>query len=92
LLLLGGAIPESLTNALYQIMLTKHRMWSGLQSVILPRDLTFTVAAAFWIPAAGAKGLAGAYLVGRLVGLASAFVVSRRLHGDPPQLAGASVP
>lgn len=93
LLLLGGAIPESLTTALFQIMQTKHRMWSGLRSVILPRDLTFALAAVLWIPVAGARGLAGAYLVGRLVGLMSAFLLSRRLHGvDHAQLAGAAAP
>lgn len=79
LLLLGGAIAESLTIALYQVLQTKHQMWAGLRSVALVRDLTFAAAAYWWVSGEGAKGLASAYLVSRALGLGAASLLVRRM-------------
>ena len=76
-LLLLAAIPESLTNALFQSLQTRERMWQALAGINFPRDLTMIVVAWKLIPVYGAAGAAAAYLAGRIVALVSTSVMVR---------------
>ena len=76
-LLLLAAIPESLTNALYQSLQTRERMWEALVGINFPRDLTMIAVAWKFVPLYGAAGAAAAYLAGRTVALISTSVMVR---------------
>lgn len=76
-LLLLAAIPESLTNALFQSLQTRERMWGALFGINFPRDLTTLAVAWKMIPLYGAAGAAGAYLAGRTVALVTTAIMVR---------------
>jgi len=76
-LLLLAAIPESLSNALYQSMQTRERMWEALVGINFPRDLTIVTVAWFLVPKYGAIGAAAGYLAGRLVAFVTTAIMVR---------------
>lgn len=76
-LLLAAALPETLTNALYQSIQTRQRLWQGLLAINLPRDIVIITAAWLLVPQYGATGAAAAYLGGRLVALCAVFLLVR---------------
>ena len=76
-LLLLAAIPESLTNALFQSLQTRERMWEALVGINVPRDITMIALAWILVPRYGATGAAAAYLAGRTVALISTSVMVR---------------
>lgn len=76
-LLLAAALPETLTNALYQSIQTRQRIWQGLLVINVPRDIVIISAAWWLVPQYGAKGAAAAYLGGRLVALCTVFLLVR---------------
>jgi len=77
LVLLVAALPEALTIALNQSLQARERMWRALVGINLPRDLIILIAAGLLVPRYGALGAAGAYFVGRSVGLFMIAVMVR---------------
>ena len=75
--LLLAAVPESLTNALFQSLQTRERMWEALVGINFPRDLTMIAVAWKFVPLYGAAGAAGAYFAGRVVALVSTSIMVR---------------
>jgi O-antigen/teichoic acid export membrane protein len=68
ILLLAG-IPEALTLAVSQILISKERFWLFTLGAVLPRDCALVGGAMILTPRYGALGLAAAYAVARLAGL-----------------------
>lgn len=88
-LLLAATLPESLTIAMNQLLQSRERMWTAILFVNLPRDTVMLAAAYFLVPSLGARGLATAYLLGRVVAFAMICIPARRLgwgrlQGDAP--------
>lgn len=84
LILLVATVPESLTIALSQIVLTHERIWTSLMWVNAPRDISIFLLAVLMVPNYGAVGAAAAYLGGRLVGFAATALLVARLGLDLP--------
>jgi len=82
-LLLVGVIPEAITMALYQVVQSREKMWYGMRRIVLPRDLSMLVMAAFLVPALGAVGLALAYAGSRIIGLFMTILAVTRLGLSP---------
>lgn len=78
-ILLIAAVPESLTIALSQVVLTHERIWTSIISVNAPRDMSIILLGLLLIPTYGAVGAAVAYLGGRVVGFAGTALLVRRL-------------
>jgi O-antigen/teichoic acid export membrane protein len=78
-LLLAATLPESLTIATNQLLQSRERMWTAIIFVNVPRDTVMLVAALLLVPSMGARGLAAAYLLGRLVAFASICVPASQL-------------
>lgn len=87
LLLMGTAL-EATTMALYQVVQSNERMWHGVRTIVLPRDLALPVAALALVPTYGALGLALAYAISRGIGFACALAIFLA-HTDEVSLAGA---
>lgn len=79
LILLLATLPESATIALTQVLQSKEKVWLAIGAVNVPRDSLLVMAAWFLVPELGARGLALAYLSGRLVGLITTFLCVRRV-------------
>ncbi|MDX2180560.1 MAG: oligosaccharide flippase family protein [Bryobacteraceae bacterium] len=77
LVLLLASVPEFLTITLDQFVQLEGKMWQALLFVNLPRDLTLSLTCLPMAASAGAMGLAGAYLLARLVGFAGVLWLSR---------------
>jgi O-antigen/teichoic acid export membrane protein len=63
LVLMAATVPESLANAMLQLVHTRERSWLALRWVTLPGFGTLVLAAWLLAPRAGALGLAAAYVV-----------------------------
>jgi O-antigen/teichoic acid export membrane protein len=87
LVLIAATVPESLANAMVQLVHSRERSWLALRWVTVPAFGTLVTAAWLLTPVAGALGLASAYLVAWAVALVSSTVVVARLgiRGDPLQ-------
>jgi O-antigen/teichoic acid export membrane protein len=70
LLLMAATVPESVANAMLQLVHSRERSWMALRSVTIPGFGTLVLAAWLLTPGAGASGLAWAYV------LASAVLVT----------------
>jgi O-antigen/teichoic acid export membrane protein len=79
LLLLLAAFPEALGLARYQLLQSHERMWQAMKWVVVPRDLVLPLAALALVPFWGAKGLAAAYLLSRMLGYAGTRLATRRM-------------
>lgn len=83
-ILLVATVPESLTIALSQIVLSHERIWTSIRWVNLPRDVSIILLGVLMVPTYGAVGAAVAYLGGRLVGFAATALLVARLGLDLP--------
>ena len=79
MILLVPAIIEAVALALYQIIVSRGRMWTSLLQVSLPRDGAIVLFAAALTPAFGAAGLATSYALGWVLGLAGIVAIVSRL-------------
>lgn len=79
-ILLLSTIFEVIRNALVQHLQSNERIWRFFLAVTAPRDLLFIGAALWAVPAWGAEGLAGTYLVTRTVELTLAVIQARRIR------------
>lgn len=79
IVLLFAAVPESLSQALYQGFQANERMWHALYFISLPRDMALAAIALVVVPRFGAMGLALAYVTSRSIGLAMTIATSRKL-------------
>ena len=77
--LLGGAVLEGISIAVYQIIQSRARMWTSLFLVSLPRDCLMVALAWVLVPHHGALGLAVAYLLAWGVALTSIILISLRI-------------
>jgi hypothetical protein len=67
--LLGAAVFEGMTIALYQLVQSNSRMWLSVFGISVPRELALVAAAYLLVPRFGGRGLAESYLVSTAVGL-----------------------
>jgi O-antigen/teichoic acid export membrane protein len=90
MILMIPAVLEASGLALYQIIVSRGRMWASFLLVSLPRDSTLVFAAATLSPVFGAAGLAAAYGISWVVGLVGITVIVSRLgigvHETTPAL------
>lgn len=80
-ILLAAALPEALTIALNQLLQSRERMWTAIIWVNIPRDSIIVLGALVLAPRYGARGLAAAYLVGRLTALIAIAIAAYRMGG-----------
>lgn len=78
-ILLASTVPEALSMATYQIMVSHERMWTSLWSVSWPRDSTIVVLTYLLAPAMGARGMATAYVVGTTIALLTTAFWAQRI-------------
>jgi O-antigen/teichoic acid export membrane protein len=86
LVLIAATVPESVTNAMIQLVHSRERSWLALRWVTIPGFGTLVVAAWVLTPIAGAVGLAWAYVIAWAVALACTCVVVAKLGIRPNQL------
>lgn len=79
LILLVATIPEAATIALAQVLQSNERGWLAIGVVNIPRDATIVGVAWVLAPTLGARGLALAYLSGRVLGFLSTAWCARRI-------------
>jgi O-antigen/teichoic acid export membrane protein len=79
------AVLEGVSLAVYQIVVSRSRMWASLFLVALPRDVTTVVSAAFLAPALGAVGLALSYGGGWTLAVIGILAIVGRLGIRPSQ-------
>ncbi len=77
--LMAATVPESLANAMIQLVHSRERSWVALRWVTIPGFGTLVVAAWLLTPIAGAVGLAWAYVVAWAVALTCTSIVVSRL-------------
>jgi O-antigen/teichoic acid export membrane protein len=80
-ILLTAALPEALTLALNQLLQSRERMWTAILWVNIPRDSLIVIAAFALVPRYGARGLAAAYLFGRVIALLAIVIAAYRIGG-----------
>ena len=87
LVLIGATVPESIANAMVQLVHSREQSWLALRWVTVPAFGTLVLAAWLLTPTEGALGLASAYVVAWVVALVSSSVVVSRLgiRGGPLQ-------
>jgi len=80
-----AAVIESVTIAIYQSLPSRLFMWHSFGLVAVPRDVTFVVLAAMWIPSSQGIGFATAWFASQVVALVgtlvASVVVARRAPG-----------
>jgi O-antigen/teichoic acid export membrane protein len=83
--LMAATVPESLANAMVQLVHSRERSWVALRWVTVPAFGTLVLTAWLLTPSAGALGLAYAYVAGWAVALVTSSVVVARLgiRGGP---------
>lgn len=79
LVLMAATVPESLANAMLQLVHSREQSWRALRGVTIPGFGTLVVIAWWATPAAGASGLAWAYLAASGVLLVGTSVIVSRL-------------
>jgi O-antigen/teichoic acid export membrane protein len=88
LVLMMATLPETVTQAAFQIIQSRERIWLSFIGVAIPCYGTLSLVAWFAVPGSGPVGLASAYLAGWLVALVTTgLIVSRlgiRLPGSAP--------
>jgi O-antigen/teichoic acid export membrane protein/SAM-dependent methyltransferase len=75
LILLLATIPEGFTIAINQIVQSSERMWLAVSAVNLPRDSSIAILAFLLAPSLGARGVASAYFIGRLLAFLTISVI-----------------
>jgi O-antigen/teichoic acid export membrane protein len=90
LLLMAATVPESLANALLQLVHSREQSWRALRGVTIPGFGTLVVIAWLLTPIAGASGLAWAYLIASLVTLSCTIVIVARVGIRPETPRGVS--
>ena len=85
LVLMAATVPESVANAMVQLVHSRERSWLALRWVTIPAFGTLVLAAWLLTPIAGAVGLAWAYVVAWAVALVTSSLVVSRLgiRGGP---------
>lgn len=91
LVLMGTAVVEATSAAIYQVVQSHARIWLSLFAIAAPRDVTIVALGALLSSRNGALGLAAAHGMGWLVALSVIFVVALQLglgaqvdRGTPP--------
>ena len=79
LILLVATMAQGLALAAVQIIQSQARMWSSFFGYALPRDLLVVGLAYVLIPTHGAKGLATAYALGWIAGVAGVVLLASRI-------------
>jgi len=83
LVLMMATVPESITNAMLQLVHSRERSWSVLRGVTIPAFGALVVMAWLLTPIAGASGLAWAYLVAWAISLTSTSIIVARIGIRP---------
>jgi hypothetical protein len=78
-ILLAAAILEAVATAVYQIVVSRSRMWSSVLLVSLPRDAAIVLLAAALAQGSGAAGLAAAHAAGWALSLVGVLILVSRL-------------
>jgi len=74
-LLVLSTVPETLQNAIYQVIQSRGRMWLSLYGVAIPRDVTLIGMAYYFTRDYGASGLATAYTIAWTIALLCTIVI-----------------
>lgn len=74
--LLGAAVGEALSTALYQAMLARSQIWRILLFIVLPREIVLVSSALLLVPHYGGEGLAAAYLCAWMLSAFITLIVS----------------
>jgi O-antigen/teichoic acid export membrane protein len=74
-LLVLSTVPETLQNAIYQVIQSRGRMWLSLYGVSIPRDVTLIGMAYYFTRDYGASGLATAYTIAWTIALLCTIVI-----------------
>lgn len=85
LVLMAATVPESLANAMVQLVHSRERSWVALRWVTIPAFGTLVAGAWLLSPIAGALGLAWAYVLAWVVALLGASIVVSSLGVRPNQ-------
>jgi O-antigen/teichoic acid export membrane protein len=88
LVLMAATVPESLANAMLQLVHSREQSWKALRGVTIPAFGMLAVMAWLLTPIAGALGLAWAYLVASVISLGCASVIVARLGIRPDEGVG----
>jgi O-antigen/teichoic acid export membrane protein len=83
LVLMAATVPESVTNAMLQLVHSRERSWMALRGVTIPGFGTLVLGAWLLTPIAGASGLAWAYVMASAVLLTCTSVIVWRLGIRP---------
>lgn len=84
LILLAATLPEAATIALSQVLQSNERFWLAIAAINVPRDATIIIVAWLLAPTLGARGLALAYLSGRVLGLLTTAYCAHRVGLNVP--------
>jgi len=90
LVLMAATVPESLANALLQLVHSREQSWRALRGVTIPGFGTLVVIAWLLTPIAGASGLAWAYLIASLITLGCTTIIVARVGIRPETPRGVS--
>jgi O-antigen/teichoic acid export membrane protein len=85
LVLMAATVPESVTNAMIQLVHSRERSWLALRWVTIPAFGTLVLGSWLLTPIAGALGLAWAYVAAWAVALVCTSVMVSRLGIRPDQ-------
>ena len=85
LVLMAATVPETLANAILQLVHSREQSWSALRGVTIPAFGTLVVIAWFLTPSVGALGLAWAYLAAAVISVTCASVIVSRLGIRPDE-------
>jgi O-antigen/teichoic acid export membrane protein len=85
LVLMAATVPESLANAMIQLVHSRERSWRALRGVTIPGFGTLVITAWLLTPIAGALGLAWAYLVAWVVLVVCTSIIVSRLGIRPDE-------
>lgn len=88
LVLMAATVPESVTNAMLQLVHSREQSWMALRGVTIPGFGTLVLAAWVLTPIAGASGLAWAYVLASAVLLICTSVIVWRLGIRPDEGVG----
>jgi O-antigen/teichoic acid export membrane protein len=75
LILMLSVVPEAIGTTAYQLVQSSGKMWSSLFFIIMPRDLSYLLLAAWALPIWGLIGAGWAYAVAYSIGCVMTFVV-----------------
>ena len=85
LVLMAATVPETLANAILQLVHSREQSWSALRGVTVPAYGTLLVIAWLLAPVVGAQGLAWAYVAAALISVTCASVIVARLGIRPDE-------